>query len=99
MARRRQGDDVAGTTVDAAALRAKYRLERDKRLREDGNDQYIEPTGRYAFLLDDPYVPPVARAPKTDEVTVAVIGGGFAGLVTGAKLKQAGVESVRIIEG
>ena len=33
-----------------------------------------------------------------DEVTVAFIGGGFAGLVTGARLKQAGIDDVRIIE-
>ena len=81
------------------ALRDKYREERDKRLRADGNDQYIEPTGRFAHFLHDPYVKPSKREPRFDEVTVALIGGGFAGLVTGARLKQAGVESVRIIEG
>ena len=90
---------MAETMVDAAALRAKYREERDKRLREDGNDQYVEPTGRFAFLLEDPYVEPAERAPVRDEVTVAVIGGGFAGLVTGAKLKAAGIADVRIVEG
>jgi cation diffusion facilitator CzcD-associated flavoprotein CzcO len=86
-------------TIDRDALRAKYREERDKRLRDDGNEQYIEPTGRFAHLLDDPYTARVEREPRFDEVTVAVIGGGFAGLVTGARLKQAGVEDVRIIEG
>ncbi len=30
---------------------------------------------------------------------MALIGGGFAGLVTGARLKQAGIDDVRIIEG
>ena len=40
----------------------------------------------------------VERDPKTDHVTVAFIGGGFAGLVTGARLKEAGVDDVRIIE-
>ena len=80
-------------------LRAKYRLERDKRLRPDGNDQYIEPTGRFAHFLDDPYVPKTDREPLTDDVTFAFIGGGFAGLTTGARLRQAGVPDVRIIEG
>ena len=80
-------------------LRTKYRLERDKRLRPDGNEQYIEPTGRFAHFLEDPYVPKVEREPLHDEVTFAVIGGGFAGLVTGARLKQAGITDVRIIEG
>ncbi len=86
------------TTIDQEALRAKYRAERDKRLRADGSGQYIEPVGRFAHYLEDPYVAPTPREPLHDEVTVAFIGGGFAGLVTGARLKQAGVESVRIIE-
>jgi cation diffusion facilitator CzcD-associated flavoprotein CzcO len=85
--------------IDHDALRAKYRLERDKRLRPDGNEQYIEPTGRFAHYLDDPYTPLVEREPLTDEVQLAFIGGGFAGLVTGARLKQAGIDHVRIIEG
>ena len=79
-------------------LTAKYRAERDKRLREEGNAQYVEPTGRYAHFLDDPWSPLPEREPVHDEVTVAFIGGGFAGLVTGAKLKQAGIDDVRIIE-
>ena len=86
-------------TIDRDALRARYREERDKRLRPDGNAQYIEPTGRFAHFLDDPYVERVERGPVTDEVTVAIIGGGFAGLVTGARLVQAGVTDLRIIEG
>ena len=81
------------------SLRDRYRLERDKRVRPDGNSQYIEPTGRFAHFLDDPYVPRVDRAPLTDEVTFAFIGGGFAGLVTGARVKQAGIDDVRIVEG
>ena len=79
-------------------LTARYRAERDKRLREDGNAQYVEPTGRYAHFLDDPWSELPEREPLHDEVTVAFIGGGFAGLVTGAKLKQAGIDDVRIIE-
>ncbi|MCC5952535.1 MAG: NAD(P)/FAD-dependent oxidoreductase [Acidimicrobiia bacterium] len=85
--------------IDREALRRKYREERDKRLRPEGNEQYIEPKGRYAHFLDDPYVERVEREPLTDEVTVAVIGAGFAGLVTGARLRQAGIESIRLIEG
>ena len=86
-------------TIDHEGLRDRYRAERDKRIRPDGNEQYLQPTGRYANLLDDPYVPRVERDPLFDEVTVAVIGGGFSGLVTGARLKQAGVTDVRLIEG
>ena len=86
------------TDQDRLALREKYRAERDKRLRTDGNEQYIEPSGRFADLLDDPYTPVVPREPVNDEVTVLVIGSGFAGLVTGARLKQAGIDDVRIID-
>jgi cation diffusion facilitator CzcD-associated flavoprotein CzcO len=85
--------------IDRAALREKYREEREKRLRPEGNDQYIEPTGRFAHFLVDCYTEPSERAPLFDEVTVVVIGGGFSGLVTGARLKQAGIADVRIIEG
>ena len=85
--------------IDSEALRAKYRAERDKRLRPDGNAQYIEPTGRFAHFLDDPYTPRAEREPLTDDVTVAFIGGGFAGLVCSARMKQAGISDIRIIEG
>jgi cation diffusion facilitator CzcD-associated flavoprotein CzcO len=85
-------------TIDHDALRAKYREERDKRLRSDGNDQYLQPTGRFASMVDDPYVTRVEREPCFDEVTVALIGGGFSGLCVGARLKQAGIDDVRIVE-
>ena len=52
--------------IDKPALRAKYLAERDKRLRPDGNEQYIEPTGRFASYLEDPYIEPVPRQPLFD---------------------------------
>ncbi len=96
--------DTAPTTADPTrpfdpdTLRRKYREERDKRIRPDGNEQYQEMAGGYAHYLEDPYVAPVEREPLFDEVDVAVIGGGFGGLLAGARLKQAGVDDVRIIE-
>ena len=95
----RSSTTVSPKPIDREAIRARYLAERDKRLREDGNAQYIEPTGRFAHLLEDPYTPRSSRESLFDEVTVAVIGGGFSGLVTGARLKQAGITDVRIIEG
>jgi cyclohexanone monooxygenase len=83
---------------DPDALREKYRRERDKRIRPDGNDQYKEMVGEYARYLDDPYVAPLEREPLTDEVDVVIIGGGFGGLLAGARLRQAGVDDLRIIE-
>ena len=84
---------------DPVELRAKYRSERDKRLRSDGNEQYREVKGALGHYLDDPYVEgDDPRPARTDEVDVVVIGGGFGGLLTGARLRQAGVESVCVIE-
>ena len=86
-------------TVDKEALKQKYREERDKRLRPDGNAQYKRLAGSmYEHYLEDPYTPRVERDPLRDHVTVAFIGGGFAGLVTGARLKEQGIDDVRIIE-
>jgi cyclohexanone monooxygenase len=85
--------------IDVEALRARYRAERDKRLRADGNEQYVEVAGDFTRYLDDPYVAPgFAREPLTDEVEVVVIGGGFGGLLAGARLREAGVDDVRMIE-
>ncbi|KPF76399.1 monooxygenase [alpha proteobacterium AAP81b] len=86
------------TAIDKDAILARYRAERDKRLRDDGNDQYVEIAGAYAHYLDDPYTPRVERAPVTDHVTFAMVGGGFAGLCVGARLVEAGITDVRIID-
>ncbi|HVN86300.1 MAG TPA: NAD(P)/FAD-dependent oxidoreductase [Candidatus Binatia bacterium] len=84
---------------DPDALREKYRAERDKRLRADGNAQYQEVVGDFARYIDDPYAGPMQpRAPLTDEVDVLIVGGGFGGLICGARLRQAGIERIRIIE-
>jgi cation diffusion facilitator CzcD-associated flavoprotein CzcO len=86
------------STVDKETLKRKYAEERAKRLRPDGNDQYVRIEGQFDQYLDDPYTPVVPRESKTDHVTVAIIGGGFAGLLTGARLKEAGIADVRLIE-
>jgi cyclohexanone monooxygenase len=94
-------DDTTAPTkraFDKQALLARYVAERDKRLRPDGNAQYLQLTGRFAHYAQDPYTPLVERAAKTDHVTFAFVGGGFAGLVTGARLAEAGITDVRIIE-
>ena len=84
---------------DPDALRAKYRAERDKRLREDGNEQYQEVTGDFSHYIDDPYVEQgFTREPLHDEVDCIVVGGGFGGLLTGARLTESGMQRVRIIE-
>src|SRR5580704_19145656 len=77
---------------DPDALRAKYQQERDKRLRADANEQYIEVKGDFRHYIDDPYVEPgFTRAPLADEVDALVVGGGFGGLLAAARLREAGV--------
>jgi cyclohexanone monooxygenase len=85
--------------VDIPALRTKYLAERDKRLRSDGQKQYIEAENEFAeFYEADPHMPVAPREPLTDEIDVAVLGGGFSGLIAAHRLQQAGVTDFRIIE-
>ena len=80
-------------------LREKYKTERDKRIRQDGNSQYTETAGDFSKYVDDPYADKeFNRAPLTDHSDVVIIGGGFGGLVSGARFRQIGTEKVRIIE-
>lgn len=84
---------------DADALRAKYLKERDKRIRDDGNEQYTEVKGDFSHYIDDPYLEEeIKREPLSDEVNVAIIGGGFGGLLAAVRLKQEGIEGIRIFE-
>ncbi|HEX9030408.1 MAG TPA: NAD(P)/FAD-dependent oxidoreductase [Streptosporangiaceae bacterium] len=83
---------------DLDALRHRYAQERAKRLRPDGNDQYLELKGALAHLRQDPYASRVEREARHDHVTVTFVGGGFAGLVTGARLREIGIPDVRIVE-
>ena len=85
---------------DPDALREKYAAERAKRLRADGEAQYIEVSGAFSrFVQDDPYADAnFTRAPIEDDIEVVVIGGGFSGLLAGARLREAGVDDFRIVE-
>ncbi|PWR25327.1 flavin-containing monooxygenase [Zavarzinia aquatilis] len=92
-------DDKGNETVDLEAIRRKYREERDRRLRAEGNDQYVAMSGQYARYLEDPYVEPGHdRAPVTGEVEAVIVGGGFGGLLSGARLRLGGVDDFLIVE-
>ncbi len=82
---------------DMVALRERYRLEKDRRA-SAGDRRYLDLSSDLSHLLADPYAVPVARDPVDDAVDVLVVGGGFGGLLSAARLKEAGVASVRIVE-
>jgi cyclohexanone monooxygenase len=96
--------DTCGPTqtpadIDIDALREKYLYERDKRLRAEGSKQYLELKDDFAeFSEVDPRTPVTPREPISEDIEVAVLGGGIAGLLAGAYLKKAGVSDVHVIE-
>ena len=84
---------------DPAVLREKYRIERDRRLRTDGRFQYTETRGDFTHYIDDPYSDPdFKRDPVIESVEVLILGGGFGGLLSAARLIGEGVDDFRIVE-
>ena len=83
-------------------IKDKFREERNLRLdyRPPGTDQFTsEFSGDLAKYAVDPYAKDVpSRGPISDEVEVLFIGGGFSALLTSARLRERGIESVRIVE-
>lgn len=85
--------------IDVPAILEKYRYERDRRLRSDGQAQYLEPEGAFSNICEaDPHTPIVPRDPISEDLTVAVLGGGFGGILAAYHLKQAGVSDFRNID-
>jgi len=84
------------------AIKQKFAEERDLRVKykPSGTNEYIyELEGDLARYEVDTYAPPAApREPLVDTVEVLFIGGGFSALLASAKLREYGVESIRIVE-
>lgn len=83
---------------DAEWVRAKYALERDKRLRPDAVDQYVEVTADFSHYADDPYTEWVDRPAVHDHVQVLIIGAGLGSLIAAARLQEAGITDIRVID-
>lgn len=84
---------------DPQQLREKYKAERDKRIRDDGESQYIEISQEFAhYAEDDPYVEDIERAPLDLDLDVVIVGAGFSGLMTAARLKEKGITNIKVIE-
>jgi len=88
--------------ADLDTLRSRYAEERLRRLRQDGADQYIrprsadEPLGGY---IADPFASGrPERAAVERETDVLMVGGGFGGLMLGARLTELGIGDFLIVD-
>ncbi|HTX51389.1 MAG TPA: NAD(P)/FAD-dependent oxidoreductase [Caulobacteraceae bacterium] len=84
------------------AIKDRFAEARDLRLRyrPEGTSQFTSDfSGALAKYASDPWAEGEdPREPIKDEVEVLFIGGGFSALLTAARLRERGVESIRIVE-
>jgi cyclohexanone monooxygenase len=84
------------------SIKQKFAEERDLRLkyRPEGTSQYTSDLdGELEKYTVDPYGGEIKpREPINDTVECLFIGGGFSALLTSARLREFGVESIRIVE-
>ncbi|MBC2667664.1 flavin-containing monooxygenase [Novosphingobium piscinae] len=86
-------------TLDIPAIRERYRIEKERRLRKEGQGQYVRlgdgGTGDYAV---DPYTPVAPRAALDEELDVLVLGAGWGGIKAAYYLTKEGVTNFRNVD-
>ena len=89
----------------AMKIQQKYAEEREKRLRKEGTDQYLDLSlsDKYKHYRDDPWLN--GRSEKVtlkdgERCKYLVMGGGFGGVLFGCKLVKAGIpaKDIRLVE-
>ncbi|KAF9882918.1 hypothetical protein FE257_004899 [Aspergillus nanangensis] len=85
--------------IDFAAVAARYREEREKRLRVEGLNQYhsVE-VAALKHYTEDKWSQPVSRAPVSETVDYVIVGAGFSGMILAVRLIQAGITNIRLID-
>src|SRR6218665_1982876 len=84
-------DLIGPLDFDLDALRQRYITERDKRLLEGGESFTATIDGKFDDFSKDPWADPdFNRAPIIDHTEVIIAGGGFGGLLIGARLHEKG---------
>src|SRR5206468_1947286 len=78
--------------IDIEALRARYAQERAKRLTKSGEHQYEHLTSDLAADYEhDPFTPVKPREPISEDLEVAILGGGWTGVLAGYHLQKCGI--------
>ncbi|KAI7284999.1 hypothetical protein KC345_g1997 [Hortaea werneckii] len=90
-------------TNDLTNIAARYEAERAKRLKDQGANQYIDPSqnAKFCRYLEDPWIEtgtPVHRpVPHDGHCKIAIIGAGFGGILFDVKLIQEGYRAADLL--
>src|ERR1700761_9739840 len=83
---------------DPKAIEEKYRQERDKRLRSDGNAQYQDLEGDLKHLGLDAFADHgFERDPIDTHVGTLIVGGGYGGVLVAVRLTERGFRDFVIV--